>query len=70
MVKENAEMHLLWQEQRDSEEQCHDDEEHSPHNLQVKNLKQFNWKCWQLMQEVNACLCFNKKLMILEHFRA
>lgn len=36
MVKENAETYLLWQEQRDSEEQCYNDEEYSPHNLQVK----------------------------------
>lgn len=36
MVKKNAEMYSLWQEQRHSEEQCHDDEEYSPHNLEVK----------------------------------
>lgn len=36
MVKKNAEMYLLWQEQRHSEEQCHKDEEYSPHNLQLK----------------------------------
>lgn len=35
-----------------------------------KSLKQFNWKCLELMQEVNTCLHFNNKLMILEHFRA
>lgn len=29
-------MYLLWQEQRDSEEQCHNDEEYSPHNLEVR----------------------------------
>lgn len=36
VVKKSTETYLLWQEERDSEEQCHNDEEHSPYNLEAK----------------------------------
>lgn len=41
-------MYLLWQEERDSEEQCYNDEEYSPYNLEAKTF--YNEKCLQLIK--------------------
>lgn len=48
-------MYLLWQEERDSEKQCHDNEEYSPHNLEVKIY--YN-------ETENACSWYNKRKLV------